>query len=67
MSGDLQQLTYTLTRISEIGLEDNKELAKKLQKGQFTLRDMHEQFENIQKMGPFGQVMVAMRWCTCVR
>ena len=26
--------------------------------GQFTLRDMYEQFQNIMKMGPFGQIMV---------
>ena len=27
--------------------------------GQFTLRDMYEQFQNIMKMGPFGQIMVS--------
>ena len=26
--------------------------------GQFTLRDMYEQFQNIMKMGPFSQIMV---------
>ena len=26
--------------------------------GQFTLRDMYEQFQNIMKMGPFNQIMV---------
>lgn len=25
--------------------------------GQFTLRDMYEQFQNIMKMGPFSQIM----------
>lgn len=29
--------------------------------GQFTLRDMYEQFQNIMKMGPFGQIMVTCR------
>lgn len=29
--------------------------------GQFTLRDMYEQFQNIMKMGPFGQIMVHTR------
>ena len=27
--------------------------------GQFTLRDMYEQFQNIMKMGPFSQIMVS--------
>jgi signal recognition particle subunit SRP54 len=27
--------------------------------GQFTLRDMYEQFQNIMKMGPFNQIMVS--------
>jgi len=30
--------------------------------GQFTLRDMYEQFQNIMKMGPFGQIMVNSCW-----
>lgn len=28
--------------------------------GQFTLRDMYEQFQNIMKMGPFSQIMVCI-------
>lgn len=39
------------------GLDDNEELMKKISHGQFTLRDMYEQFLNIQKLGPFGQIM----------
>jgi len=27
--------------------------------GQFTLRDMYEQFQNIMKMGPFNQIIVS--------
>lgn len=27
--------------------------------GVFSLRDMYEQFQNIMKMGPFGQIMVS--------
>lgn len=30
--------------------------------GQFTLRDMYEQFQNIMKMGPFSQIMVCMQF-----
>ena len=29
--------------------------------GQFTLRDMYEQFQNIMKMGPFNQIIVSAR------
>ena len=32
-------------------------MVKNLKKGQFTLRDMYEQFQNILKMGPFNQLM----------
>ncbi len=34
--------------------------------GQFTLRDMYEQFQNIMKMGPFSQIMVSSRVRTLV-
>merc|ERR1719342_1007091 len=30
---------------------------QKIKHGEFTLRDMYEQFQNIMKMGPFGQIM----------
>ena len=53
--GDLQGL---MEKVSEIGIEDQKELMEKISHGVFTLRDMYEQFQNIQKLGPFGQVMV---------
>lgn len=36
------------------------ELAKRLQEGKFTLRDMREQLSNILKMGPLGKVMEMM-------
>lgn len=52
--GDLSGL---IEKVSELNLDDNKELIDKLQHGQFTLRDMYEQFLNIQKLGPFGQIM----------
>lgn len=34
--------------------------------GQFTLRDMYEQFQNIMKMGPFSQIMVRNETCCIV-
>lgn len=43
---------------SELNIDENEELMEKIKHGQFTLRDMYEQFQNIQKLGPFGQVMV---------
>ncbi|CAF0813666.1 unnamed protein product [Adineta ricciae] len=52
--GDVQGL---IEKVNDLKLEDNEELMKKLQHGQFTLRDMYEQFQNIMKMGPFGQIM----------
>lgn len=52
--GDLESL---MEKVTELKLEDNEELVKKLKQGQFTLRDMYEQFQNIMKMGPFSQIM----------
>ncbi|XP_003384056.1 PREDICTED: signal recognition particle 54 kDa protein-like [Amphimedon queenslandica] len=52
--GDIQGL---VDKVSELGLDENEELVKKLQHGEFTLRDMYEQFQNIMKMGPFNQIM----------
>ena len=54
--GDVQGL---MDKVSELNLDDNKEMMKKIKQGQFTLRDMYEQFQNIMKMGPFGQIMVS--------
>ena len=53
--GDIEGLIET---VQDLGLEDNEELIKKLKHGEFTLRDMYEQFQNIMKMGPFSQIMV---------
>lgn len=52
--GDIEGL---VEKVTEMGLEDNEELIKRLKQGQFTLRDMYEQFQNIMKMGPFSQIM----------
>ena len=35
----------------------NEELMEIMQKGSFSLRILYEQFANIQKMGPVGQIM----------
>ena len=52
--GDIEGL---IEKVNDLKLDENKELVENLQKGQFTLRDMYEQFQNILKMGPFNQIM----------
>ena len=53
--GDIEGL---VEKVEGLKLENNEELLKKLKDGQFTLRDMYEQFQNIMKMGPINQIMV---------
>ena len=43
--------------VEEVNKGNNEELMNKIKQGEFTLRDMYEQFQNIMKMGPFGQIM----------
>lgn len=52
--GDIEGL---VEKVEQLKLENNEELMKKLKDGQFTLRDMYEQFQNIMKMGPINQIM----------
>ncbi|CAO1298935.1 unnamed protein product [Diamesa serratosioi] len=52
--GDLEGL---IDKVNELNLDDNENLLEKLKHGQFTIRDMYEQFQNIMKMGPFSQIM----------
>lgn len=54
--GDIEGL---VEKVEQLKLENNEELLKKLKDGQFTLRDMYEQFQNIMKMGPINQIMVS--------
>lgn len=44
-------------QVNELKLDGNEELLEKIKHGQFTIRDMYEQFQNIMKMGPFSQIM----------
>ena len=55
--GDIEGL---VDMVKDIGIEDSVELANRLKHGQFTLRDMYEQFQNIMKMGPLSQIMVRL-------
>ncbi|KAF7704468.1 hypothetical protein HF521_021540 [Silurus meridionalis] len=54
--GDIEGL---IDKFNELKLDDTVELLTidRLKHGQFTLRDMYEQFQNIMKMGPFGQII----------
>lgn len=52
--GDIEGL---VEKVEQLKLDNNEELMKKLKDGQFTLRDMYEQFQNIMKMGPINQIM----------
>lgn len=52
--GDLEGL---IDKVSELKLDENEDLIEKLKHGEFTLRDMYEQFTNIMKMGPFNQIL----------
>lgn len=60
--GDIEGL---IDKVNELKLEDNEELLEKIKHGQFTLRDMYEQFQNIMKMGPFSQIMVFKKGILC--
>jgi signal recognition particle subunit SRP54 len=40
-----------------VPMDQQPELLQKLTEGNFTLRIMYEQFQNIQNMGPLNQVM----------
>lgn len=65
--GDIEGL---IDKVNELKLDDNEELIEKIKHGQFTLRDMYEQFQNIMKMGPFSQIMVrkTSAWlCECIK
>ena len=52
-------LILSLTYFSHHQMDDNNIMLIMLfVLGVFSLRDMYEQFQNIMKMGPFGQIMV---------
>eukprot|EP00933_Yihiella_yeosuensis_P072076 TRINITY_DN80368_c0_g1_i1.p1 TRINITY_DN80368_c0_g1~~TRINITY_DN80368_c0_g1_i1.p1 ORF type:complete len:519 (+),score=131.99 TRINITY_DN80368_c0_g1_i1:101-1657(+) len=53
--GDLKGLFQTITEV--MPLDKQPELLKKIAKGKFSLRDLYEQFQNLQKMGPMSQLM----------
>lgn len=51
-------LSGFMDKIHEVvPMDQQPELLQKLSEGNFTLRIMYEQFQNILKMGPIGQVL----------
>jgi len=40
-----------------VPMDKQPEMAKRLQEGKFSLRDMYEQFQSMQKMGPLSQML----------
>ncbi|KAJ1557895.1 Signal recognition particle, partial [Cladochytrium tenue] len=56
--GDLTGLMETVQELSATG--NSKELAKKLEAGVLTLRDLYQQFQNIASMGALSKVMGMM-------
>lgn len=57
--GDITALVDSIRTVVKDD-ESNKELADRLTRGEFTLRDMYDQFENLMKMGPLNKVMENM-------
>merc|ERR1719478_515408 len=53
--GDLKGLFTTISEA--MPLHKQPELLNRISKGQFSIRDLYEQFQNIQKMGPMSQVL----------
>jgi signal recognition particle subunit SRP54 len=43
-----------------VPMDQQPELLQKLSEGNFTLRIMYEQFQNLLKMGPIGQVLYSL-------
>ncbi|KAF7725302.1 Signal recognition particle [Apophysomyces ossiformis] len=52
--GDMSDL---VEKVQDMKLDQNKNLMKNIEKGQYSLRDMYEQFQQISKMGPLSKLM----------
>ena len=59
--------TGFMDKIHEVvPMDQQPELLQKLSEGNFTLRIMYEQFQNILKMGPIGQVLLLTALFECL-
>ncbi|ORX56448.1 signal recognition particle protein [Hesseltinella vesiculosa] len=55
--GDMREL---VEKVQDMGLGQNKNLMENIKQGQYSLRDMYEQFQQISKMGPLSKLMGAI-------
>merc|ERR1712137_926934 len=60
MGGDMEALFSSIKDAVGTDEQANKELVSRIKDGQFSLRDMYDQFANILKMGPLSKVMENM-------
>jgi signal recognition particle subunit SRP54 len=51
--GDLPSL---IEQMKTLNIDKNKEIAKHLEQGIFTIRDMRDQLNNLMKMGPLSKI-----------
>lgn len=58
--GDMESLVKSLKEVVGDDEESQKELLQRIQQGQFSFRDMYDQFNNLLKMGPLNKVMENM-------
>ncbi|KAI8391653.1 signal recognition protein [Radiomyces spectabilis] len=52
--GDMRDL---VEKVQDMNLNQSKNLMKNIEQGQYSLRDMYEQFQQISKMGPLSKIM----------
>lgn len=50
-------MTALVDRLKDANIDENSELYKRFQDGQFTMRDMYEHLQNVMKLGSMGKVM----------
>eukprot|EP00211_Chloroparvula_japonica_P002446 CAMPEP_0119134742 /NCGR_PEP_ID=MMETSP1310-20130426/17708_1 /TAXON_ID=464262 /ORGANISM="Genus nov. species nov., Strain RCC2339" /LENGTH=488 /DNA_ID=CAMNT_0007125567 /DNA_START=49 /DNA_END=1515 /DNA_ORIENTATION=+ len=55
--GDVENLYKKIKDVVPQDKQDQEELMAKISHGEFSLRDMYEQFQNISSMGPLSKVM----------
>ncbi|CAO3649228.1 unnamed protein product [Cunninghamella echinulata] len=55
--GDMRDL---VEKVQDMKLDQNKNLMENIKQGQYSLRDMYEQFQQISKMGPLSKIMGAI-------
>lgn len=58
--GDMEALFTSIKDVVGDDEEANKQLVNRIKEGQFSLRDMYDQFANLLKLGPLSKVMENM-------